>query len=137
MLITIEKVLFLKQMPVFKNVSNMALSDLMAVSEEQTLSKGEKLIVFNKQNKNVYFILSGTIDVEKKGNHKEISEQVAVGLDSVFLQAPAEENICVKQQITALKVDCDKLYRMMALHPSLAMAILNELSILAHKQKND
>ena len=66
MLITIEKVLFLKQMPVFKNVSNMALSDLMAVSEEQTLSKGEKLIVFNKQNKNVYFILSGTIDVEKR-----------------------------------------------------------------------
>ena len=30
MLITIEKVLVLKQIPLFKTVSNMALSDLMA-----------------------------------------------------------------------------------------------------------
>ena len=137
MLITIEKVIFLKQMSLFKNVSNLALSDLMAVSEEQTLPKGEKLISAKKQNKDVYFILSGSVDIEKNETHKTLSDQIVIGLDSAFWQAPTQENVYVKQQISALKVDRDKLYRMMALHPSLAMAILNELSILIHKEKND
>ena len=132
MLVTIEKVLLLKQMPAFKTVSNMALSDLMAVSEEQTIKKGEVLVESGKQNRNVYFLLSGSLEMQALEKKTVITAQTIVGLDSVFWSFPAVSSLIVKQKSVILKTERDKLYRMMALHPSLAMALLNELSNLVH-----
>lgn len=137
MLITIEKVLSLKQMSLFKTVSNMALSDLMAVSEEQTIKKGTELILENEQNRDVYFLLSGTLEEKRKDSKKTISAHACVGLESVFWIAPAGKTVIAKQESVVLKTERDKLYRMMALHPSLAMTILNELSAMIHEQKKD
>ena len=133
MLVTIEKVLSLKQLPLFKTVSNMALSDLMAVSEEKTIKKAELLISATEQNHNVYFLLSGSVEVSY-ANHKEtISAPAFIGLESVFLQASAGKDITIKQTSVVLQTQYDKLYRMMALHPSLATAILHELSAMIQK----
>ena len=133
MLVTIEKVLSLKQMPLFKIVSNMALSDLMAVSEEQTVKKGTELISEAEQNREVYFLLSGSVEEKSKDEKKVFSAGSCIGLDSVFWVAPAGKNVVAKQTSVVLKTEQDKLYRMMALHPSLAMAILHELSTMIHK----
>ncbi len=133
MLVTIEKVLSLKQMPFLKTVSNMALSDLMAVSEEQTIKKGTELIAEGEQNKNAYFLLSGTLEEKNKDEKNIIQACSCVGLDSVFWVAPAGKTVVAKQESIVLKTERDKLYRMMALHPSLAMAILQELSSMIHK----
>lgn len=133
MSVTIEKVLSLKQMPLFKTVSNMALSDLMAVSEEQTIKKGTELILDSKQNRDVYFLLSGVLEEKNKSDKKNISACACVGLDSVFLVGPAGKTVVAKQESIVLKTERDKLYRMMALHPSLAMAILHELSAMICK----
>jgi len=133
MLVTIEKVLSLKQLSLFKTVSNMALSDLMALSEEQTIKKGTTLIADNEQNKAVYFLLSGSLEEKNKNEKKAISAGSSVGLDSVFWVAPAGKSVVAKQTSVVLKTEQDKLYRMMALHPSLAMAILNELSARIHQ----
>ena len=137
MFITIEKVLLLKQFPFLKDVSNMALSDLIAVSEEHNFSIGENLITENKTNQELYFIISGTLIRTRQNETNELTGKNVVGLDSVFLKDPATETIRVKQEGFALKVGRDKLYRTMSLHPSLAMAILNELSILIRNKKNN
>ena len=131
MLITIEKVLVLKQMPLFKTVSYMALSDLMAVSEEKTLKKNTVLIDGTKQNRFVYFILSGGAATED--GTQSFYEHEAVGLDSVFWVSMAGKTIKTTETCVVLKVGRDKLYRMMALHPSLATAILHELSNQIHQ----
>ena len=133
MLVTIEKVLSLKQLPLFKTVSNMALSDLMAVSEEKTIKKAETLISPTEQNHSVYFLLSGSMEISDN-DHKEIIQAPAfIGLDSVFLQASAGKEITTKQTSVVLQTQHDKLYRMMALHPSLATAILHEMSFMIRK----
>ena len=133
MFITIEKVLLLKQIPLFKTVSNMALSDLMAVSEEKTLKKGERLINEKEQNRTVYFLLSGSLKITQGDQTKVISNRGAIGLDSVFWIAQAGQTVTTEQKSVVLKTEHDKLYRMMALHPSLATAILHELSAMIHK----
>ncbi len=130
MLITIEKVLVLKQMPLFKTVSNMALSDLMSVSEEETLKKGTILVSEQEPNRTIYFVLDGSASgIRKKEETSRIfSAQQIVGLDTAFLRGNAGITIVADSQMFVLKVEADKLYRMMALHPSLAMAILHEMS---------
>ena len=137
MLITIEKVLALKQLSLFKTVSNMALSDLMAVSEEQTLKKGVFLLEKDKQNNALYFILSGDIAIEQGGDKTAVGSNEIVGLASVFWIAPAGVNAYTERESVVLKVNRDKLYRIMALHPSLASALLDELSRLIHENRKN
>ena len=139
MLITIEKVLALKQMPFFKNVSNMALSDLMSVSEEETIKKGTILIDEHEQNHTIYFVLMGSaLAVSSRTEEKKFfSSQQMIGLDTAFLHASAGITVKADSQMFVLKVSAEKLYRMMSLHPSLGMAILHELSeeiILSRKK---
>lgn len=134
MLVTIEKVLELKQMTQFKSVSNLALSDLMAVSEESVLKKGEVIIQAEEANHYLYFLLDGVLEEEnEKGEKKIIQAQSVVGLDTVFFMAQAGKTVRVKQNAVVLKVEHDKIYRMMALHPSLFSALLHELSLLTQK----
>ena len=132
-MITIEKVLSLKQLDLFKSVSNMALADLMAVAEEQTVRPGTVLIHENQPNKTLYFLLSGTVVVRYNKSQKEMSAKEVLGLHSVFWSESANEHVEVVQKSVVLSVTQDKLYRVMALHPSLAFAVLNELSRVAHQ----
>ena len=70
----------------------------------------------------------------KNATKKElINAKAIIGLDSVFWIAAVPEQVVVVQKAVVLKVPQDKLYRMMALHPSLATAILNGLSELIHQ----
>lgn len=133
MLITIEKVLLLKQMAPFKNVSNMALSDLMAVSEEQIYKPGTTLIQTDIPNKAVYFLLSGAVEVAHKDEKKKVQAKAILGLQSAFWIGNADVQVTVVQKSVILAVTHDQLYRVMALHPSLAFAILNDLSSCAHQ----
>ena len=132
MLVTIEKVLLLKQIPQFKTVSNLALSDLMAVSVELTVKKGEELIRAGEPNKYMYFLLSGSLTEEGDKVKTTIEAKAVVGLNSVFLITAAKKRVVTKEKCTLLRVEREQLYRMMALHPSLATTILNELSSMIH-----
>jgi len=111
----------------------MALSDLMAVAEEQTLKSGVVLIQADQPNKNLHFLLSGTVIVRKNKIQEEIAAKAVLGLESVFWMEFANEHVEVVQKAVVLSVAQDKLYRVMALHPSLAFAVLNELSRAAHQ----
>ena len=133
MLVTIEKVLVLKQIQLFKAVSNMALSDLMSLSEEYTFKKGAILIQEEEQNQNLYIILSGTVRVGSKKQSRIVEAHETLGLESVFLIGEAGVRAVTQERTVLLKVNRDKLYRMMALHPSLAKAILHALSEQIHQ----
>ena len=120
-------------MDLFKTVSNMALADLMAVSEEQTLKPGTVLIHEDQANTFLYFLLSGAVLYRKGKNQQEVLAKSVVGLESVFWSESAGAHVEVTQKAVALVVPQDRLYRVMALHPSLAFAVLNELSGFAHQ----
>jgi len=137
MLVTIEKVLVLKQIALFKNVSNMALSDLISLSEEMSVKKGIALIEKDRQNKSVFFVLSGTLKCQYQGNPSvmNLSAPQVVGLESAFFVGMPEEDITTITSANILKISSEKLYRMMALHPSLAKAVLHELSEQIHQNR--
>ena len=91
------------------------------------------MIAKDQQNRCVYFLLSGSLEESEKNNKKNITAHAVVGLESVFLLAQAGKDVAAKQESIVLAVERGKLYRMMALHPSLANAILNELSLMICK----
>ena len=99
MSITFEKVLILKNIPMFENASEMALSDLISSAEEKTFKVGDVLLDNQKENTALFIVLA-----------------------VLPYQIKAVESTCV------LKISGHRLYQVMSLHPSIAKGFIGELS---------
>lgn len=123
-MITYEKVLILKNVPLFEKASELALSDLITVAKEKTLKSGEVLIGKEEENDSLYLVLSGQL----KGKESEFGPRQMVGDTTVFSPSVLDEDIVATEKTTVLKWTADQLYTVMSLHPTLAMAFLGTLS---------
>ena len=128
-MITYEKVLVLKNVALFEKASELALSDLISVAEEKMLKAGEILQAKNQENHFLYVVLSGLLEkIENKKVTQEFGPRQLIGETTVFSPAMLGGDIKAKEKTFVLKIASDQLYRVMALHPTLAFSFLEELS---------
>ena len=128
-MITYEKVLVLKNVTLFEKASELALSDLISVAEEQLLKAGEVLLPKTKENNYLYIVLAGTLEMRsEKRLIQEFGPRQIIGETTVFSSATLGGDLIAKDKTVVLKITADKLYRIMALHPTLAFSFLEELS---------
>ena len=128
-MITYEKVLVLKNVPLFEKASELALSDLISVAEEQMLKEDEVLLSEKQENNFLYVVLSGLIEmVRHKKTIQEFGPRQLIGETTVFSPASLNAELRAKEKTFVLRVSADQLYRVMALHPTLAFSFLEELS---------
>lgn len=128
-MITYEKVLVLKNVPLFEKASELALSDLISVAEEKMLKPGEVLLSERQENRFLYVVLSGLIEMT---HHKKVVQEFGprqlIGETTVFNPNSLEAELKAKEKTFVLRLSGEQLYRVMALHPSLAFGFLEELS---------
>lgn len=129
-MITYEKVLVLKNIPFFTEASELALSDLIAVCQEQTVQAGEVIIKAGEENKYLYMILAGHVHIRDENDQllAEMGARQVFGETTVLSPAVLPYRVEAYSQVTFLKISGDQLYRMMALHPSLAQGFIGEIS---------
>lgn len=136
MSITFEKVLVLKNIPFFTNSSELALSDLIAVCEEHTVKAGETIIEAGKENHFLFMILSGQIHIlDGDKLVAELGARQIFGETTVMNPAVIPYHVVAQSQTTFLRVSGEQLYRMMALHPTLAKGFIGELSQRLHREQ--
>lgn len=129
MSITFEKVLILKNIPMFENASEMALSDLISSAEEKTYKVGDILLDNQKENTALFIVLSGKAQaclgdeqMIEFGPRQFFGETTVLSPATLPYQIKAVENTCV------LKINGHRLYQVMSLHPSIAKGFIGELS---------
>ncbi|MBQ7413587.1 MAG: Crp/Fnr family transcriptional regulator [Alphaproteobacteria bacterium] len=129
-MITYEKVLVLKNIPFFAEASELALSDLIAVCEEHTVKTGDIIVHEGEENKYLFMILLGNAHVIDRDGVliAEVGARQVFGETTVMSPAILPYRVVAQTQTTFLRVSGDQLYRMMALHPSLAQGFIGELS---------
>ena len=129
-MITYEKVLVLKNIPFFSDASELALSDLISVCDEHTVKADEVILEIGTENKYLFMILSGNVHIIGSDRHliTEVGARQVFGETTVLSPAVLPYRIMAQTQTTFLKVSGDQLYRMMALHPSLAFGFIGDLS---------
>ena len=137
-MITYEKVLVLKNIVLFEKASELALSDLIQAATEKTLKPSEILLKKNQENNALYIVLSGALELTTLEQQTVlIPSRHMLGETTVFAPDKLGE-VVAKEKTVLLKLTADKLYDMMALHPSLAYAFLGSLSHqLRMAQKNE
>ena len=128
-MITYEKVLMLKNVALFEKASELALSDLVSVGEERLLKSGEILLKNTEENTLLYVVLSGTLEMTAEGEKiQDFGPRQIIGETTVFSPAPLDGEVKAKEKSFILQFSAEQLYRVMALHPTLAYGFLEELS---------
>lgn len=129
MFISYEKVLVLKNIPIFETASEMALADLVSVGEEKTYKSGEVIMDNQTANRFLYIILSGAVHI-RDGERvlQELGPRHFFGETTALSPAVLPFESIAYEKTTVLKIHGDKLYQMMALHPSLARCFIGALS---------
>ncbi len=126
---TFEKVLVLKNVSLFTESSEMALSDLVSVAEERTYKAGEDLIREGIENSYLYIILSGSVICTDKDNvATELGPRQFFGETTVLCPAVIPYVIRANENTTILRISGSRLYQMISLHPSIARGFIGELS---------
>ena len=126
-MITYEKVLVLKNVALFEKASELALSDLISVAEERMLKSGEVLLAENQENQMLYVVLSGALVMDGSST-QEFGPRQIIGETTVFSPAALPGEIKASEKTFILQISAEQLYRVMALHPTLAYSFLEELS---------
>lgn len=128
-MITFEKVLVLKNIPFFEEASELALSDLIMACEEYTFKAGDVIFEEGFENKYLFMILSGTVHLKYQGNlMTELGGRQMFGDTTVLSPAIVPYRAEAQSMTTLLRISGDQLYRVMAMHPSLAKGFIGELS---------
>lgn len=129
MTITFEKVLILKNISIFEKASEMALSDLIAASDEKTFKPGEILVDKEKENNYLFIILSGSVHcIDADNIVTEFGPRQFFGETTVLSPAVIPYQIRANEKTTVLRISGDRLYQIMSLHPSIAKGFIGELS---------
>ena len=129
MSVAFEKVLVLKNMPLFANCSEGALADLVSLCEEQTYKAGEVILSEKEPNQSVFFILSGSVHVMSKGVfHSELLARQSFGQMTAWRSAFPSYRFVAHEDVILLSISVAHLYQAMALHASLTFALLGELT---------
>lgn len=129
MSMTFEKVLVLKNVPIFKEATEAALADLISVAEERTYKAGDVILDSQTENTYLYIILSGAVRVMDGDEiYHELGPRQFFGEMTVLSPAIMPFENIAHDKTTVLKISGDKLYQMMALHPTVAKGFMGELS---------
>lgn len=126
MRLTLEKVLILKDVPLFAGIPEATLSDIIAASEEITVMIGTDLIREGEAWNDMYIILQGQIRFHKNGTTvREYNALDVFGELTALDPAPADVTVTALEDTTLFKISGPALYRLMNEHKALGKILSN------------
>ena len=138
MQVSLEKVLVLKNIPIFADVPESALCDFISVCEELAFNKGRNILSGGQINSYLYIIVNGSVQVtDGKEVLYEVGSQELFGQISALSPSVIESNAVALEDTIILRISSENLYEMMSLHPSIAKGIIktlaNKIKVLDNK----
>ncbi len=128
MRLTLEKVLILKNIPAFDDVSESALSDFIYASEEVAYKANQEIVKKGTVSDSLFIILHGMVQIKENENIlSEVEPRQMFGELSALNPGIVEVSVTAKEETIALKMTSDKLYEIMSLHPSIMKGIIKGL----------
>jgi CRP-like cAMP-binding protein len=138
MLTTIEKVIFLKEVPFFQSMSIDQLRVLASISEEQFCHENETVFKEGAYGDALYVIVNGEIAIQrqvKRGNRTSVTRLAALGPREYFAEMSIFDNESYSADAVAIKPTELLLIRQAPLvalikhQPELALSLLKVLSL--------
>lgn len=128
MRLSLEKVLVLKNIPAFADVSETALSDFIYASEEVAFPKGKDILKKDDLNKYLYVLLTGMVQIhEGETILSEVRGQEMFGEMTALNPSSVDVSVTAIEETLLLRISSENLYEIMALHPNITKGIIKSL----------
>lgn len=133
MLLTVEKVLFLKSAPVFAGLEGEELAALADIALEKEFAPDEILFEEGQPAHHLYIVVSGKVEVFRRVDSREyplalLGPKECVGEMAILDDEPRSASIRALQPTTVLKIDRDSFRELIHERPQISFAIFKILS---------
>jgi CRP-like cAMP-binding protein len=133
-LTSIEKVIFLKSVDIFKHASIEELGGVAALTKEVHFEPGETIFREGDPIDAIYLILKGRVAVEGNGKVvREVGEKQALGTVAALDLKPAIHTVKAIDSVYALKLNAQDLQDLLSLDFELAQAVIRALCQLVRE----
>ncbi|MCQ2914598.1 MAG: cyclic nucleotide-binding domain-containing protein [Alphaproteobacteria bacterium] len=128
MQLTLEKVLVLKNVPLFQNIPETVLADIISASEEISFVQGTDIINNGDNWNDLYIILNGQVSITKNGKVvSELSNYDIFGEIAALNPTISDLTITAIEDTFVYKISGFVLYRLMNEHKALERSIIISL----------
>jgi len=125
----IEKVIFLQDIDVFKEVRTEDLSYLAMIAEELTYLPGKNLYEVNQAPDSLYLVIDGQVKLHREGQEiSVIGPGEAIGTWSLFDNQPRVATATALEETKTLRIDREEFYDLLSDHVRIAESVLRSLS---------
>jgi len=140
MLLTIQKVLFLKSAPLFAQLDGEELAALADIAFEKEYQPAEILFEENQVAHHLYVIVRGKVEVFRRVDSTEhpiamLGEKECVGELAILDDEPRSASVRALEPTLVLKIDRESFRELINERPQIAFAIFKILSSRL-RQKN-
>jgi CRP-like cAMP-binding protein len=135
MLSTIEKVIFLKEVAFFRNMTVEQLKALASVCEEQFFAADEVIFNENDPGGALFVIVRGRVGIEREAERKGSSARLATmeersyfGEMTLFNDSPRSTKAIALRDTLVLRLRREPLIVLVRQYPDLSLELINVLS---------
>jgi len=126
---TIEKVIFLQDIDVFRDVRVEDLAYIAAITEEETFQPGTNLYEVNDSADSLYLVLDGKVRLHRKGQEISVSgPQEAFGTWALFDNQPRVATATALEETLVLRISREDFYDLLSDHIRIAEALLRSMA---------
>lgn len=125
----IEKVIFLQDIDVFKEVRVEDLAHLAAIAEEVSYLSGTNLYEVNESPDSLYLVINGKVRLHRDNQEIGISgPRDALGTWALFDNQPRVATATAIEETEALRISREDFYDLLSDHVRIAEAVLRSLA---------
>ena len=126
---TIEKVIFLQDIDVFKDVRVEDLAYIAAITEEETFQPGTNLYEVNDSADSLYLVLDGKVRLHRNSQEISVSgPHEAFGTWALFDNQPRVATATALEETLVLRISREDFYDLLSDHVRIAEAMLRSLA---------
>ena len=126
---TIEKVIFLQDIDVFKDVRVEDLAHIAAITEEETFQPETNLYEVNDSADSLYLVLDGKVRLHRNSQEISVSgPHEAFGTWALFDNQPRVATATALEETLVLKISREDFYDLLSDHVRIAEAMLRSLA---------
>ena len=122
---TVEKVLFLKSVPLFESIPGEEVVDLVPIIQEVEIPRGETFIRCGDEGNCLYIVVEGEVEAAlPDGVIRSMTSREAIGELAVLTEQPRTADCTATTDVVALRIDKDDFWELMNRQPRRAIDIM-------------
>ncbi len=129
MITTVEKVLFLKSIDLFRALPSEELAQIAEIAEEQPFGAGDPVFTEGELGDALYLVVEGTVRVHRGTKElAELSAREVFGEMAVLDSEPRSASVTVVDDAVLLKIGRDDFRDILGERPEIAMGVMKVLT---------